>query len=151
MVEYERGRRDFDWDKDMINVQRVRINITMPNLDRIEANGVGSVKFDEFATNSMDIDLRGPVKATGVVNSRNLSVNLTGKSELDVSGRVSNLDADVQLASKLRAYNLEAGDAVVEVNGASSAKVHVTNSLEMEEGMASDIDYRGDPKIIRRD
>jgi len=57
----------------------------------------------------------------------------------------------LQFASKLRAYNLEVDDAIVEANGASSAKVNVNNSLEMEEGLASDIDYRGNPRIIKRD
>ena len=87
----------------------------------------------------------------GVLRAQNLTVNLTGKSEAELSGQVNNLDADLQFASKLRAYNLEASDATVEVNGASSAKVNVSNSLEMEEGLASDIDYRGDPQIIKRD
>ena len=42
-------------------------------------------------------------------------------------------------------------DAIVEANGASSAKVNVTKSLEMDEGLASDIDFRGNPHVIKRD
>jgi hypothetical protein len=76
---------------------------------------------------------------------------MTGKSEAELSGRVTNLDAELQFASKLRAYNLEVQNAIVEVNGASSAKVNVSQSLEMDEGLASDIDYRGNPHIINRD
>jgi hypothetical protein len=68
-----------------------------------------------------------------------------------LSGRATNLDAELQFASKLRAYNLEVDDAIVEASGASSAKVNVLKSLEMEEGLASDIDYRGDPHVIKRD
>ena len=151
VVEYEGGKRKFDWDKEVMNVNQVRINITMPELERIEANGFGKIKFEEFEANDMDIDLRGPIKATGAVSARSLTINLTGKSDLDISGKVSNLEADVQLASKLRAYNLEATDAVVEVNGASSAKVNVSNTLEFDEGIASDVDYRGQPNVIRRD
>jgi hypothetical protein len=64
---------------------------------------------------------------------------------------VTNLDAELQFASKLRAYNLEVQDAMVEANGASSAKVNVSGSLEMEEGLASDIDYRGNPNVIKKD
>ena len=67
-------------------------------------------------------------------------------------GRFGNdLDAELQFASRLRAYNLEVADAIVEVSGASSAKVNVNNTLEMEEGLASDIDYRGNPHVIKRD
>ncbi len=69
---------------------------------------------------------RGPVKLRGDINTRDLVINLTGKSEADLSGRATNLDAELQFASKLRAYNLEVDDAIVEANGASSAKVNVT-------------------------
>jgi hypothetical protein len=99
----------------------------------------------------MEIDLRGPVNIRGTLNADNLIVNLTGKSEAELSGQVNNLDAELQFASKLRAYNLETKDATVEVNGASSAKVNVSHTLEMDEGLASDIDYRGNPEVINRD
>jgi hypothetical protein len=118
------------------------INITMPNLDKIEAEGFGKIKFENFTSDDMDIDLRGPVRLEGELNASNLIINMTGKSEAELSGEVTNLDAELQFASKLRAYNLHVHDAVVEVNGASSAKVNVTNTLEMNEGLASDIDYR---------
>lgn len=151
VVEYERGDRKFDWDEELMDVNEIRINITMPNLERIEAEGYGSITFDEFTNDNMEIELRGPVKVDGSLSAHNLTLNLTGKSEVELSGQVNNLDADIQFASKLKAYNLEVQDAVVEVNGASSAKVNVTNSLEFKEGLASDVDYRGNPEIIKKD
>ena len=99
----------------------------------------------------MEIELRGPVTLRGVLTAHNLSVDLTGKSEAELSGQVNNLDADLEFASKLSAYELEAAGATVDVSGASTAKVNVTHSLEMKEGLASDIDFRGSPQIIRRD
>ena len=123
----------------------------MPNLEKIEGEGYGSIRFEEFTEDDMEIDLRGPVKIRGTLNAHNLVINLTGKSEAELSGQVNNLEAKLQFASTLRAYNLDARDAVVEANGASSAKVNVSNSLEMDEGLASDIDYRGDPEIVKRD
>jgi hypothetical protein len=42
-------------------------------------------------------------------------------------------------------------DAFVETSGASSAKVNVIGNLEMEEGVASEIDYRGHPHVTKRD
>ena len=151
VIDYQSGKKKFDWDVDVIDADELRINITMPSLEKIEAEGYGKIEFENFETDDMDIEMRGPVKLRGELNARDLNIRLTGKSEAELSGRVTNLDADIQFASKLRAYNLEVNDAIVEVNGASSARVNVTNSLEMEEGLASDIDYRGNPNIIKRD
>jgi len=151
VIDYEGSKKKFNWDTDVINVDEIRINITMPSLEKIEAEGYGKIQFENFTSDDMDIDIRGPVKLRGEIHGRDLVINLTGKSEAELSGQVTNLDADIQFASKLRAYNLEVQDANVEVNGASSAKVNVSNSLEMDEGLASDIDYRGNPTIIKRD
>lgn len=150
-VEYEGRHRKFDWNGDFRDANEIRLNITMPSLEKIEAEGYGSIEFEEFTSDDMELELRGPVKLKGNVMAHNLRIQLTGKSEAELSGEVNNLEAEIQFASKLRAYNLEARDAIIEVNGASSAKVNVSNSLEMDEGLASDIDYRGDPEVIKRD
>jgi hypothetical protein len=151
VIDYERLSKDFDWDVTGIDEDEIRINITMPSLEKIEAEGYGKLEFDNFQTDNIDIDLRGPVKLSGEIDTRDLVISLKGNSEADLSGRATNLDAELQFASKLRAYNLEVEDAIVEASGASSAKVNVNKSLEMEEGLASDIDYRGNPHVIKRD
>jgi Putative auto-transporter adhesin, head GIN domain len=150
VIEYS-GSKKFDWNKDVIDMDEMRINITMPSLEKIEAEGFGKIKFEDFTADDLDIELRGPVQLEGEIDANDLVINMTGKSEAELSGRVTNLDAELQFASKLRAYNLEVQNAIVEVNGASSAKVNVSQSLEMDEGLASDIDYRGNPHIINRD
>jgi phage shock protein PspC (stress-responsive transcriptional regulator) len=151
VIDYERLSKKFDWDVPVIDEDEIRINITMPTLDKIEAEGYGKIQFDNFQTDNIDIDLRGPVKLSGEIDTRDLVISLKGNSEADLSGHATNLDAELQFASKLRAYNLEVEDAIVEASGASSAKVNVNKSLEMEEGLASDIDYRGNPQVIKRD
>ncbi len=150
VIEYS-GSKKFDWNKDVIDMDEMRINITMPSLEKIEAEGFGKIKFESFSTDDLDIELRGPVQLEGEIEANDLVINLTGKSEAELSGTVTNLDAELQFASKLRAYNLEVQNAIVEVNGASTAKVNVSQSLEMDEGLASDIDYRGNPNIVNRD
>jgi phage shock protein PspC (stress-responsive transcriptional regulator) len=151
VIEYEGRTRQFDWEKMRPDMREIRLNVTMPNLDRIEAEGLGTIRFDEFTCDNLAIDLRGPVKLRGHLNAHNLAVNLTGKAEADLSGEVNNLNADLEFASSLKAYDLEAHDAVVEARGASSAEVNVRNTLQMTEKLAGDIDYRGDPQVTRRE
>ncbi|HTE33972.1 MAG TPA: PspC domain-containing protein [Chryseolinea sp.] len=151
VIDYEGSKQKFDWNKDLIDIDEIRINITMRDLEKIEAEGYGKIEFGNFNMHDMDIDMRGPVKLRGELNADNLVINLTGKSEAELSGNASNLDAELQFASKLRAYNLNVQDALVEVNGASSAKVNVTGNLEIDEGLASDVDYRGTPNVTKKD
>lgn len=153
VIEYEgsKSKKKFDWNVDVMDMNEMRINITMPQLEKIEAEGVGKIEFDRFEGHDLDIRLRGPVKLKGELNMQELVINLTGKSEAELSGQSNSLFAELQFASKLRAYNLEVQEALVEANGASSAKVNVRRTLEMEEGLASEIDYRGAPNVTKRD
>ena len=140
-----------DWDFKGLPLDEMEIVVTMPSLERLEAMGMGSVQFEDLTGERLEVDIRGPVKVRGDMNVGEVTIRLTGKSEADLSGNAGNLTARVEFASRLRAYNLVADNAVVEVEGASTAKVNVKGTLEMEEGVASDIDYRGNPRIIRHD
>jgi phage shock protein PspC (stress-responsive transcriptional regulator) len=153
VIEYKSPiKKSYRWENmKELNGDEMRINITMPSLTKIEATGFGSIRFDEFNSNEMDIESRGPIKIRGEINTENLTLDLTGKSEAELSGRATKLSASLEFASKLRAYNLDVVDGIVEVSGASSAKVNVSGSLEMEEGVASSVDYRGNPHVINRD
>jgi hypothetical protein len=91
------------------------------------------------------------MRIRGDVSSQDLTINLTGKSEAELTGSATHMNARLEFASKLRAYNLDVVDAIVEVSGASNAKVNVSGSLEIEEGVASDVDYRGGPNVVKRD
>jgi hypothetical protein len=150
IIDFE-GKKKFDWKLRDLNLEEVEITVTMPEIEKIEAVGIGTIRLDEFHTNDLDIDLRGPVKLRAELNSNDLSVTLSGSAEADLSGKTNNMNATVELASKLRAYNLEAMNAFVETSGASSAKVNVSGTLEMEEGVASKIDFRGNAHVIKRD
>ncbi|MEJ1239412.1 PspC domain-containing protein [Chryseolinea sp. T2] len=152
IIDYTGTSKKFDWSSaNIIDMDEMRINITMPNLKKIEAEGVGSLQFERFDSDDLAIELRGPVKLRGEIQTQDLVLHLTGKSEVELSGHAQNLDAELQFASKLKAYNLEVQDALIEVNGASTAKVNVSQNLEIEEGLASDVDYRGHPNVTKRD
>lgn len=153
IIDYQRNKNfDWeDWDAKGLTLQEMEIIITMPTLERVEAMGVGNIRFEDFSGEDMEIETRGPVRVRGELAAGKLTIKLTGKSEADLSGTARNLTARVEFASRLRAYDLKARDAFVEVNGASSAKVYVEGTLEMEEGIASDVDYRGNPHVVRHD
>lgn len=128
---------------------QVHISITMPQMEKIEATGFGTIRFEEFHTGDMEIDIRGPIKVRGELNAEDLIINLNAKAEVDLEGRAQSMNADLAFASQLKAYDLQVHDAIVTVKGASNAKVNVINRLEIDDGVASNVDYRGQPEIIR--
>src|SRR5690606_34564830 len=52
VIDFE-GKKNFDWDLNMDKVlnDKVHISITMPELEKIEATGFGSIDFEKFYSN----------------------------------------------------------------------------------------------------
>jgi phage shock protein PspC (stress-responsive transcriptional regulator) len=144
------GKRRFNFDISNIDIEEVRINITMPSLERLEAVGYGSIRLEDLLIKDIDIDLKGPIRARGEITAEDVTVSLNGNAEADLTGTAHSLSAEIKFASRLKAYNLKVDEATIEATGASSAKVNVTQTLEMEEGVASHIDFRGNPQVVHR-
>ena len=151
VIDFE-GKKSFkwDWDKDKVTTEKVHISITMPELTKIEATGFGRIDFDQFHEEDLELDITGPIELSGEIHAQEVIVSLNGKATAELRGHANSLHAEAQFVSKLKAYDLEVQEAIVEVKGASSAKVNAVQRLEVDEGDASDVDYRGNPEFIKR-
>lgn len=150
IIDFE-GKKNFNWDinLDKMKGDQVYISITMPEIEKLEASGYGKIQLEEFHVEDMEFEVRGPIEIEGKLYAEDVMVSLSGKSELTLSGQCNTMSADIEFASKLKAYNFNVNEAMVDVTGASSAKLNVSRRLEIEEGVASDVDYRGNPEVIR--
>jgi hypothetical protein len=123
----------------------------MPELERLEIAGAGQASFTGFTEDDLEIEVLGALEVRGEVNARELVVNLSGASELTLIGEATNMDVRVIGASDLRGHDFKVRDAIIDTSGASKATVYVTGRLEIHEGIASDVDYRGNPSEVIKD
>jgi len=149
VIEYDDDRKIF-WKGNVIG-DETKINITMPELRKLEIQGSGKLKFRGFDEKEVDIKLMGAIVGEGNLNATTLNVELTGASFLDLSGNGKFMEADIIGASGLRAYGYEVNHCIIEAHGASNAKVNVIETLEIKKGFASSVSHRGNPEIIKRD
>jgi len=138
------------WKKGF-NWKELKVNITMPDLSRLEAKGAGDITLVNFETDDLTIEALGAIKIHGECHTNNLNATVSGASEMNIRGNSHSMNCTIQGASTLKANDFEVEDATVSAHGASHAKVYVTHALEMTESMASKIDYRGNPDIVKKD
>ncbi len=149
VIEYKNEDKFF-WKKDLFDDDKVKITITMPELKELDVKGAGKLDFHGFREQDIEIKLTGAVNGEGDIYSENLTIDLTGASTLELKGSGQFMEANLTGACGLRAYNYEVNHAIVEAHGASSAKVFVTNKLEIDKGVASSVSHRGEPEVITR-
>lgn len=118
---------------------QVKIIITMPTLEAIKLGGITKAYLDGFEGDHVAIDLSGSSRSEFKVNYKEVEVNMSGDSKLELSGEGNFLDADLSGASRLLAEDFIVKDATIETSGISSATVNVSNSLNENTSGASTI------------
>lgn len=146
-VEYK-GSKKVDWKNLPLNLKETKITITLPELKSLKLKGAGKVDLEDFNVDDLDIEVFGAIKMKGKVTADRVNVNITGASQLELIGTGTSIDALVEGASGLKAFDFTVQNASVETVGFSSAKVTVSNRLELKEGVGSKISYRGNPGEI---
>ncbi len=149
VIDLEENYR-FSWKNNVItDFDEMRINITMPTIRNIDLKGAGKVSITGFNEKETELKVIGAMKVRANFNVENIFIEVSGASEVNLTGAGERLNADIQGASKLNAYDFEVRNARVDANGVSHGKVFVTGTLEIDESFASEVDYRGNPKVIR--
>jgi len=125
----------------------IKVELTMPELRSIKLSGACSVEATGFSGDDLEIDLSGASDADLDVDFDEITLELTGTSDLVISGSTDELRADMSGTTSLSALSLEARSGDIETSGIASAKVFVTDDLVVSASGASDVRYKGSPRL----
>lgn len=148
VIEYN-DRNEFFWRNNVLREDEMKITISLPSITDLDIVGAGTLRMRGFDEDDLDIKIVGAMKADCDLNANNLTLDMTGATIMDLTGEGNFMEADITGASSLRAYSYKVKNGRVEAHGASSAKVFVSERLEIRKGIASKVSHRGDPEIIR--
>ena len=138
-------KRDISrWER---NRKEVKVFITMPELESVEFSGAAKGHIHGFDQQRMDINLSGAAVTDIDASLTEAYIELEGVSRLVLSGSGERLEAEISGASSLDAADYPADYAVIEVSGASKARVNVEKELEIDASGGSSVRYTGDPMI----
>ena len=138
-------KRDISkWDR---NRREVKVHIIMPELESVDFSGAAKSKIYGFDQHDMDINLSGASVTELDVILTEASIELEGVSKLNLSGQGERLEAEISGASNLDAAEYEVDYAVVNISGASKARIHVVKELDINASGGSSVRYTGDPMI----
>lgn len=126
------------------------ITISMPELVAANFYGATTATIGGFDANEFSVNLSGASYAQVDIEAVITQANLSGASNLTLSGSSEKVISDVSGASLLKAYNFIAEDFVVIASGASHAYVKANRTLMAEASGASSILYRGDPVVTSK-
>lgn len=105
----------------------LKVRVTVPSIDHLNLSSVGSIK-----ANGIDGD--------------NLNIEQTGVGNLQVVGKVKNLNLKVTGVGKANLKELQAETATVKITGVGGATVYASESIDASTTGIGNIKVYGSPK-----
>ncbi|MFN7488423.1 MAG: head GIN domain-containing protein [Chryseotalea sp.] len=124
------------------------VTITMPVLNAAALSGATNSEIEGFDTQgTFDLSLSGASLASVNLQADNITLGLSGASVLTLSGSAQVYKATVTGSSSLKSFGFACTTAMLTVNGASSARISVSDQLHAVVSGASIVTYRGNPTV----
>jgi hypothetical protein len=128
-TEVNDGRLEISTEQRISTSNPIRVRISAPNIERIQASGASKVSL------------------TDVKNS-DLALDVSGASKIKLVGETGNFTVETSGASHIDAENLKSENASIDASGASNVSVNVLGELKSDASGASTITYTGTPKNV---
>jgi hypothetical protein len=126
----------------------VKVYITTKNLTNITARGYVNITSDKnWKLPSLNFLLTGSGKVEMDLDTKLLSVQLSGSSELTVTGTAKSQNIAVTGSGKYLGDGLKSQKALVILSGSGSANVFVKDNLDVTIYGSGDVVYKGSPSI----
>lgn len=127
------------------------IDITMPDVQSIDVSGAVKAKLQGFENlPGLDFEVTGASKVEFEGSGRDFKFDISGASQLYLIGEGKYLDGDVSGASQLDAFDFTTQESDMEISGASTARVCVSEFLKVDASGASNVRYKGNPNVDKK-
>jgi hypothetical protein len=124
--------------------------VELPQLRHLEAYDASRVELEGISTSGpVRLELRSASKLEGDLTAGDLTLDLEAASHAELSGTVNGLKLDASGISEARLRALSSRRADVDLSGASSATIRVSEWLDVEASGLSVLHYFGDPRLGR--
>ncbi len=130
VLEVRDGTLVVDWRKEFDADDHARLALTAPSFASLEVNGAGDLTATGFVGGSFGLKIRGA-------------------GDVDLAGRVDDLDIRVEGAGDIDAAALAARNVEVVIAGAGDVDVSASDSFDGSVQGVGDITYRGDPAKVQ--
>jgi len=131
------------------NSSKFNVYIVTSHLDDIDISGACTMESkDRFDEQNMEIEASGASELEFKIKTNRLELDASGASHVYLNGFANSADMEVSGASSVKAYELEINKVEVDCSGAANTYINVKESLNGEASGASNISYKGNPKVV---
>lgn len=130
----------------------MRLEINYQEIKHISTSGAVDIRSEDILeADDLSIESSGASELFLTLKTNQVRFDFSGASETELSGSTTELVFEGSGACELKAFDLKADRAKIEISGAGSAQVNVSDKLEASVSGAGNVYYRGNPDNIQTD
>jgi hypothetical protein len=143
------GILEISFDRNVRDVDHMKIVVTAPDWDHFELDGSGHIEIkDLIEGQTLDLDVSG----SGSIHVREAhfdaaNLEVSGSGDVRLGGSASTLDAELSGSGDLRCFDFVVNHAQADVSGSGSMQLHVLDKLVAEISGSGKIVYKGNPQV----
>jgi RNA polymerase sigma factor (sigma-70 family) len=141
-----------DSDHRSVHTRTLKVAITMPALEGLNASGASRVTFKGFkGKGTFKAEASGASKLEGEIEAGKVELEASGASKVSLKGAAKEGKLEASGASRLGLADYALDSADVSLSGASSADVQAKSKLDYSVSGASHLEYQGEPAVGKHD
>jgi len=136
----------------LVSSNDIKVYVTTPSLDRIEASGACNIESQNKLTSSdgLDMHLSGAGNIKLDVDAPHVSAKLSGAGNITLKGQTKDVRLDLSGAGNAHCYDLLAENTDVSISGFGSAEVYASVKLSASVSGAGNVDYKGNATDVEQ-
>ncbi len=143
------GILELSVDRKWFRSGHVEAFITFTDINMIHASAGSDVISDDFLKfNEIQLEASSGSDIKLELEAMEVDIRTSSGSDATLSGSCRDFTARASSGSDIDAYDFEVENAILDLSSGSDVKIWVTGSLEVEASSGSDVNYRGDPKVL---
>ena len=131
--------------------KRVKFNLSVKDVTGLDISGAGDVNVASLDTDRLEIVVGGAGDVSiSSLTAEELVVHLNGAGNIQLAGQVAQQNVEINGFGAYQAAKLESQTAIVGVNGAGSATLWATDTLDVRIPGAGNVTYYGNPDVTKK-
>jgi hypothetical protein len=128
----------------------LKITLNVRSLERVSISGSGKVNIEKLQTPSLEtyISGSGDIRIAALTADL-LGVAISGNGDLFAAGRADTVKSSISGSGDLKMDNLAAKSVKLSIAGSGSAKLQVSQKLDVNIAGSGDVAYYGDPVVTQ--
>lgn len=127
-----------------------KIHITAPSVNKLELMGTTNfVSTTPIISNFFNLKTYGGVNCKLVLDTDEAQLDINGGTDVKISGRANKVECAIKEAGDLDTFDLLVNNMDLNLSGASSAKVNVSDTLDIDVTGTGEVFYKGTAKVTQ--